>query len=195
MGLHKGPLSVKIDLLCCSREKGKLMSNDPEAIPVPRNRIFVLEDGAFVVQWEPNRVQELLSGRYRNFTGAEANPITDFELSQLKSRRIVTDYNADLIYLHPTPDIVWDQPVRSFYLNTALLRAERGLVEQALARLGLLESISVRQQERFVILRGPNGIPFISFDEAEKIREMLIAREPQVFQQTVVAFVEVLPAV
>jgi hypothetical protein len=172
------------------------MTNEHEAIPVPRNRIFVLPDGAFVVQWEANRVQELLSGRYRNFAlGAEANPITDFELSQLKSRRIVTDYNADLIYLHPTPDIVWDQPMRSFYLNTALLRTERGAVEQALSRLNLLDTISVRQQERFVILRGPNGIPFISFDEAEKIREMLINREPQVFQQTVVAFVEVLPAV
>jgi hypothetical protein len=172
------------------------MTNEHEAIPVPRNRIFVLSDGAFVVQWEANRVQELLSGRYRNFSpGSEANSITDFELSQLKARRIVTDYNADLIYLHPTPDIVLDQPVRSFYLNTALLRTERGVVEQALSRLNLMDTISVRQQERFVILRGPNGIPFISFDEAEKIREMLINREPQVFQQTVVAFVEVLPAV
>lgn len=172
------------------------MSTEPEAIPVPRHRIFVMPDGAFVVQWEPNRVQELMSGRYRPFTpGHEINPITDFELGQLKTRRIVTDYNADLIYLHPTPDIMWDQPARSFYLNTALLRTERGLVEQALGRMGLLQTLSVRQQERFVILRGLNGLPFNSFDEAEKIREMLIQHEPQVFQQTVVAFVEVLPAV
>ena len=60
--------------------------NDNEAIPVPRTRIFVLDDGTFVVQWEEKRVQALVNGRYYPYDGQRfGNAISDWELNQFKS--------------------------------------------------------------------------------------------------------------
>lgn len=166
--------------------------DERETIPVPRRRVFVLKDGAFVVQWEENRVQDLLSGKYRPFTVETAgNPISDYELSQLKNAGVVDRYDGDLIHLCPTPDIIAHTPSRSYYLNTALPKIRKEEVEIKLREFQLQDKFSVRTQEKFVIIRGPNGMAFLGFDDAEKARELLMSYAPEMFQETAVAFVEI----
>ncbi|MFN8561102.1 MAG: hypothetical protein U0703_05635 [Anaerolineae bacterium] len=49
---------------------------------VPRYQVFVLGDGAFVVQWTETSVQDMLSGAYREYQFQDfGHRITDAELS------------------------------------------------------------------------------------------------------------------
>jgi hypothetical protein len=168
---------------------------EQETIPVPRNRVFVLVDGTFVVQWEENRVQDLLSGRYRPFSEETlGNPISDYELGQLKNRGIVAHFDHELIHLSPNPNLLALPTTRAYYLNTALPKTDKGRVENRLQTLDLLTRFSVRATEKFVVIRGPNGVAFNGFEETEKARELLIASAPDVFADTIVAFVEKISA-
>jgi hypothetical protein len=172
-----------------------MSSGEQNTIPVPRSRVLVLDDGAFVVQWELTRVQDLLTGKYRVFADEETGEaISDYELNQLKNKGVIARYDTDLIHLCPTPDIFFHSSTRSYYLNTALPRTQKNEVESQLQAAELDSKLSVRVQERFVIIRGINGMPFPGFDEAEKARELLMARAPEFFKTTIVAFVEVIPA-
>lgn len=163
-----------------------------EAVPVPRNRVFVLRDGTFVVQWEPHRVQALLTGRYYPFSQADFEThISDYELNQLKHSAIVHDYDGELVYLVAQPSIVSKTPDRSFYLNTTLHKGRYKEVEAALGEQGLLEAYSVRIHDVFVIVRGQAGRAFQTFDEAERARELIVKQLPDLLDATVVAFLEV----
>ena len=168
--------------------------NDQETIPVPRNRIFVLSDGTFVVQWEENRVQALVNGRYHPYNpDLYGNAISDWELNQLKNSGVVDSYDDELVYLSPLPTIAAQIPTRSFYLNTTLHKSKTDEVEKALLHEDLAEKFSVRVQGIFTIVRGHNGHAFATFDEAERAREVLLEHAPELLGDTVVAFVEVNP--
>src|SRR5687767_813752 len=122
-----------------------MSSGEQNTIPVPRNRVLVLEDGAFVVQWELTRVQDLLTGKYRAFADNETGEsITDYELNQLKNKGVIARYDTDLIHLCPTPDILFQSSTRSYYLNTALPKIQKNEVEQQLQAADLLTRLSVR---------------------------------------------------
>lgn len=163
-----------------------------ETIPVPRKRVFVLRDGAFVVQWEPHRVQSLLTGRYYPYSESDfETDITDYELNQLKNSAIVHRYDDKLVYLTAQPNMVSQTPDRAFYLNTTLKKAHYNDVEAALRDHELLEQFSVRIHDIFVIIRGMSGRAFTTFDDAERSRELLISKVPELLDKTVVAFVEV----
>ena len=70
------------------------------SIPIPRHRVFVLHDGTFVVQWEENLVQVLLSGRYLNYNREQfGNPITNWELNQLRQAGLIAHYDDDFVHL------------------------------------------------------------------------------------------------
>lgn len=166
--------------------------HDHEKIPVPRTRVFVLSDGMFVVQWEENRVQDLLSGRYYPYSEAQfGNAISDYELSQLQNSGIVEDFDEELVYLSPSVNTSPHAPMRTYYLNTTLPKSHMEQVHQALDRKQLLDRFSVRVQEIFVIIRGPSGVAFTSYDEAERAREVLFDQLPELLGDTVVAFVEI----
>lgn len=165
-----------------------------EKIPVPRQRIFVLEDGRFVIQWEENRVQDLLTGRYSSFTEAQFGAaISDYELNQLIQSDVVESYNADEVFLTPDSSATNVKQGRTYYLNTTLPRAQEQAVKDALVSAGLESKFSVRVQSIFVIVRGPNGTAFHDFDEAERARELLLEQVDDILDDTVVAFVEVNP--
>jgi hypothetical protein len=72
-----------------------------------------------------------------------------------------------------------------------LPKSKRDYVENALRAAALLDRYSVRVQQTFVIIRGPAGMPFQSFDDAERARENLSSLLPELLQNLVVAFVEV----
>jgi len=168
--------------------------HEDETIPVPRSRVFVLADGTFVVQWEKNRVQSLLSGRYYQYSDERFGAaISNYELNQLKNSNVVYHYDDELVYLSSASSVIQQAPTRSFYLNTALNKTYRYDVETALKNTDLLQRFSVRVQESFVIIRGPAGMPFATFDDAERAREILLSQMPDLFPQMAVAFVEIIP--
>ncbi|MEL7433636.1 MAG: hypothetical protein AAFN11_06790 [Chloroflexota bacterium] len=165
-----------------------------DKIPVPRKRVFVLADGRFVIQWEENRVQDLLNGRYTPFNEAQFGAaITDYELNQLVQSNVVDSYDAHLVYLAPDMSASNTVSGRTYYLNTTLSRSQEATVSQALKDAELDKTYSVRVQSIFVIIRGPNGTAFRDFDAAERARENLLEVVPDIFEDTVVAFVEVNP--
>lgn len=167
---------------------------EQDRIPVPRARIFVLRDGTFVVQWEENRVQALLSGRYHAYSDEQfGTAINDYELHQLKNSGVVEDYDEELVYLAPAINANYSSPNRSFYLNTTLHKSNMEAVREGLEQSNLNHKYSVRVQEIFVIIRGSAGMPFSSFDEAERAREALSEQLPDLLGKSVVAFVEINP--
>lgn len=164
-----------------------------DKIPVPRKRLFVLADGRFVIQWEENRVQDLLSGRYSPFSDDDfGNAITDYELNQLQNSGVVADYDDHLIYLQPdVSSTVATGPGRTYYLNTTIHKSQVREIREIIAADEHTEDYSVRVQEIFVIIRGHSGIAYQNFDEAERAREYLLETYPDLLGKTVVAFVEV----
>lgn len=169
-------------------------NKETETIPVPRNRIFVLDSGTFVVQWEENRVQELMNGRYQNYSLERfGNAISDYELNQLKTSGIIASYDAELVYLLPSPTVTAPHAARSYYLHTTLHKTHMQAVENALITAQLHDRFSVRVQEIFVIIRGKAGMAFASFDDAEHAREILVEKLPDLLKDMVVAFVEINP--
>jgi hypothetical protein len=164
---------------------------------IPRSRIFVLLDGHFVVKWSDNRVQELLTGQYRPYDSRDiAAAITDFELNQLRQAGIVTDFDAENVWIAVLPERAQparmaDKPrVRSYYLNTILSGERLTQVEDQLMQLGLEDEFHARNRDDFVIILGRQGRSFGNFDEAEEARHLLADQSPELFQESVVAFVE-----
>ncbi len=164
-----------------------------DAVPLPRQRVFVLQNGEFVVQWEAHHVQDLLNGRYYSYTPEQyGSAISDWELTQLKARSVVYDFDESTVYLNPQLDIAMPSAnTRSFYINTLRSKADQAALQRALDEAGLQQEYALRAQDYYVIIRGQNGIAFTTFDEAERAREALIKRLPDFFGESVVAFVEV----
>ena len=165
-----------------------------ESISIPRSRIFVLTDSTFVVQWEENRVQELLNGRYRNFDESLfGNAITDFELNQLVRANIVEHYDDELVSLSSLSNIMPETPSRVYYLNTTLGRELLRDVQESLQEFGSSDELTARLRADFVVIWKKDGAAFYRFDDAERNREKLMLKSPELFGDTVVSFVEILP--
>lgn len=165
-----------------------------ESISIPRSRIFVLADSTFVVQWEENRVQELLNGRYRNYDESLfGNAITDFELNQLVRANVVEYYDAELVSLSSMSNIMPEIPSRVYYLNTTLDRDSLSSVQDILAQMGMSDFLTARLRQDFVVIWKKDGAAFYRFDDAERAREKLMIKSNSLFGDTVVAFVEILP--
>jgi hypothetical protein len=166
---------------------------------IPRSAVFVLTDGTFVVRWSENRVQELETGSYRDYDGHDFGaPITDYELKQLKIAGFVADFDLDVVWLCTMPDrqdldwlTSWEQNrTRSYYLHTTLPDSMLDDVEVLLQSRGLAGSFQARIRDEFVVLWNSGGTSFHKFDEVEKARQLLVTSAPEVFTNTVVAFVE-----
>ena len=167
-----------------------MTQHHPDVIPVPRSRVFFFKYGAFVVQWELNRVQRMTDGRYIPYTHEQfGSAISDYELKQLLNTRLIADYDDHHVYISPLSN-TQAYSGRSFYLNTTLNKSRLQEVQELVQNAGLGEQFSVRIQEIFVIIRGKVGIPFQTFDEAEQARELLATRFPDLLGNSVVAFVE-----
>jgi hypothetical protein len=175
------------------------IENNNDLSLIPRNLLFVLADGTFVVRWSENRVQELQSHQYRTYDKGDFGAlITDYELNQLKDAGLIEDFDDDNVWLHPLPEqsdigalTAWEQNrVRSFYLNTTLPGSLLSDVVDLLEDLGLSDSFQARVRDDFVVLWGSRGIAFQKFDDAEKSRVLLAAKVPEAFENAVVAFVE-----
>lgn len=178
----------------------KISENEPNPNTViPRNGLFVLADGTFVVRWGENDIQELETGRYRVFRSEDFDsPITDYELNQLISAGIVEKFDQEKVWLRELPErnkfdklATWElSRVRSYYLNTTLPGNLIDEIRSLLNDLGLTRMFHPRIRDDFVVLWGSKGLAFTKIDEAEKARHLLTSKAPEAFINTVIAFVE-----
>ena len=170
--------------------------------PVSRSSVFILADGAFVVQWDEARVQELLTGRYRAYgDGDFGHAISDYELNQLKASGRVEHFNRQYVWLYALPEAGrFDHDsktpsyarnrVRSYYLNTTLPKERLEEIQTLLTALELHDKFFARTRNDLVTILGQNGAPFRNLQDAELAQKQLIAKAPAVFQPSAIAFIE-----
>src|SRR5574337_598202 len=81
------------------------MSKSRSGSVVPRHFVFIMADGAFVVQLNENRVQDLLTGQFHVLDDRSyGHAITDYELNQLKVAGLVEDFNRNYVWLFRLPE-------------------------------------------------------------------------------------------
>jgi CheY-like chemotaxis protein len=166
-----------------------------------RHQVFVLGDGSFVVQWTEARVQDLLTGDIKAFHFHEfGHPITDYELERLKAAGVIESYNRSYIWLFAQPEKGRFEEartqehtlhrVRTYYLNTTLLEAQRDVIERFLEIHTLTETFSVRVQDGLLAIFGKDGTPFRQIKDAEAAHRHLLSKDHKLFDAAAVAFIE-----
>lgn len=165
--------------------------------------MFVLGDGAVAVQWDEKRVQELLTGQYREFKASEfGQPVSDFQLEQLQAAGRVEHFNRAYVWLYALPETNrYDREiktlerspdrVRAYYLNTTLPKSQLSNVGALLQTLNLSDKFDVLSHNEMVAVMGKERAPFKHLEDAEIAQRYLRARAPEIFRDTVVAFVDV----
>ncbi len=169
---------------------------------VPRHFVFIMSDGAFVVQWDENRVQDILTGHYRTFEYNDfGHAIADYELNQLKSAGRVEHYNRNYVWLYSLPEPNRFQAelkteertsdhIRAYYLNTLLPTAQLENVRTLLKKMKLGDGFSANIRAGTVVIAGREGTPFLHFKEAEDVQRRLMSSAKEQFKDSAVAFVE-----
>lgn len=76
-----------------------------DGTPIEKQYIYVLKDGAFVVDWGDGQVQDLMTGEFRPYRESDFGHIVyDRELDILVRRGRVVDYDSRKVYLAPLPE-------------------------------------------------------------------------------------------
>jgi CheY-like chemotaxis protein len=178
------------------------MSKFRSGSAVPRHFVFIMADGAFVVQLSEHRVQDLLSGQYLPLTDRDfGHTITDFELNQLKNAGLVEDFNRNYVWLYRLPEPhQYDSKVktqerihnrvRTYYINTMLPKSQLDIVQALLTAVGLAEDVTPQSHGDQVVIAGRNGIAFSQLQDAEDIQKQLVAKAQNLFKNSAVAFTE-----
>ncbi len=166
-----------------------------------RHQVFVLADGTFVVQWDDKRVQELLSGVYREYDHMRdfGHAITEYELKQLRAAGRVEHYNPKYVWLFPLPEVgrfsrrEMDRGsrVRGYYLATSLPRTEIQRVRQVVEASGFDTVYKVTSRANLVAILGEYGVPFRTLEDAEAAQAQFEAGADAGLPDTTVAFVEI----
>ncbi|MEQ8674410.1 MAG: response regulator [Aggregatilineales bacterium] len=168
---------------------------------ISRQQVFTLADGTYVVQWEDKRVQELLSGKYREFDYRAdfGHPITDYELKQLRSSGRVEHYNRNYVWLYPLPEsgrfgqrrvLGRGNRIRAFYLSTPFAKTQLNMIQSVLGEVGVSEQLSARTRDEVVVILDKGGVPFRTPEDAEQAQDVLKTKSPGLFSELVTAFVE-----
>lgn len=168
---------------------------------VPRHMIFVLEDGEPVVQWTELHVQELLSGKYRQYhAGMFGHAVLDRELEQLKASGRVEYFNRQYIWVYALPennrfalrtDDAERRRQRTFYINTTLPAARLADVEAAMSGKPLSTTLSACVQDDLVTVWRQAKTPFADVVAAEDALHWLVKASPSTFSTSTVAFIDV----
>jgi CheY-like chemotaxis protein len=173
------------------------------ASAIPRHDLFVLADGTFVVQWDDTRVQDLLTGRFRDYYDEDfGHAITDGELNQLKSAGRVEHFNRVYVWLFSLPEPgryaspmrTQEQPrsrrVRSYYLNTTLPESRLDEIKALLSSTGLASDFTVTIESQLIAIVGKNGAFFLQLEDAENAQKHIINTSPDTFKDVAIAFIE-----
>lgn len=168
---------------------------------IPRHFVFIMVDGAFVVQLGDNRGQDLFTGNFCTLSDDRyGHAITDHELNQLKTAGRVEHFNRNYVWLTALPEPhVYEQRttqermpnrVRLYYINTTLPKSKLNVVQGMLAGLGLSDEVMAADRSDLVAIVGKNEKPFAELKEAENIQKELTSRAPHLFDKSVIAFIE-----
>jgi hypothetical protein len=77
----------------------------PSGIPVPRDLLFVLKTGQYVLDVGDARVQDVQTGEFLAFRERDyGRAILDGDLETLKNNGVVTSYGPRVVYLRPLPE-------------------------------------------------------------------------------------------
>lgn len=166
-----------------------------------RHQIFSLADGTFVVQWDEKKVQELLSGRYRDFDHRRdyGHAVTEYELKYLKAAGRVEHFNKNYVWLYTLPEqgrttanrtMGRGERVHAYYLSTTLPKSQLKNVQATLSSQGLDTQFEARVRSSVVVLLRYDGRPFANVEEAEAAQAALLAQVAELFTDLTVAFVE-----
>jgi CheY-like chemotaxis protein len=177
------------------------MTRKFDGAPVARHLVFILQDGAFVVQWDNQHTQDILTGKIHPFNDKEyGHAITDYELEQLREAGRVAHYDRAYIWLHALPEgerfsrfNVREETAgrqRYFYLNTTLPGDFLQTVQQRLHELDLSKRYTAREQNEIVAIMNKDGHPFTRLAEVETAQNILRRAAPQLLKDAAVAFVE-----
>lgn len=168
---------------------------------VSRYQVFTLADGTFVVQWDDARVQELLTGQYREFDYRTdfGHAITDYELAQLRASGRVEHFSRNNVWLYPLPEagrfgrrrvLGRGDRVRAYYLISKYSQSRLDEVREILDRLNLKEDYSARAREDQVVILGRGGIPFRDLKDAENAQQIITDRLRDDLGDLTIAFIE-----
>lgn len=168
---------------------------------IPRHQVFTLVDGVYVVQWQEKKVQELLTGHYRDYDHQQdfGHAITDWELKQLKTGGRVEHYNRTYVWLYPLPEagrfgqrrvLGRGDRVHVYYLATPYPAERLADVHGVLEKIGIVERFQATIREGNVILVNGDGELFTTAEDARQAQQFLYANAPRVFGDLVVAFLE-----
>ena len=73
--------------------------------PVIKEYMYVLKDGAMVVDWGDGQVQDVMTGDFLPFKESDiGHPMTDRELDLLITRGRIASYDSRTVYLMPLPE-------------------------------------------------------------------------------------------
>lgn len=168
---------------------------------VPRYQVFTLADGTFVVQWEDKRVQELLTGQYREFdyNSDFGHAITNYELAQLRTSGRVEYFNRHYVWLYALPEagrfgqrrvLGRGDRVRAYYLITSFDKTQLSNVKSLLNTLELDEEFVARSRDNSVVLLSKNGLPFRTLQDAERAQSLILKHASTIFENLAIAFIE-----
>jgi len=177
------------------------MAHTHDGAPVARHLIFVLQDGSFVVQWNPEHIQDIFTGKLRPFRDQDyGHAISDADLEVLREAGRVSHYDRSYIWLHALPEgerfsryHVRQETtgrIRHFYLNTALPEQYLPQVQQSLRQLNLHTRYKAREHSGLVAVMNQDGFPFTTLSEAENAQNILRESGPEFLQDAAVAFLE-----
>jgi len=72
---------------------------------VSKHNLYVLKDGAMVVDWGDGEAQDVMTGGFLHFDDADiGHPMTDRELDWLVMRGRVVNYDSRYVYLGVLPE-------------------------------------------------------------------------------------------
>ncbi len=168
---------------------------------VPRHSVFVLDDGEIVVQWDAQRVQDLLTGQYRQYDSRSyGRPIADRDLEQLKASGCVEHYNRQFVWLFALPEkgrfegLTTQERmlsrIRAYYLNTMRPVSDRDALQAQLRSSGLEAAFTLREIDGGLAIFGQEGKPFGHLKDAEASQQQLRQIDAELFGGAAVAFIE-----
>lgn len=156
------------------------------------------------MQWSERQVQEILSGNYRPYSDSQfGRPVSDVELAQLQENGIVEFFNRTYVWLYALPEARRFVPaprtqeraldrIRGYYLNTTLPVRALDSVQAALTEAGLAHRYRAIVRAELVAVVS-SDVPLLQLKYAEQVLQQLQASAPDLFRQSVIAFVD-LPA-
>ncbi len=164
------------------------MKQPKSSAPVPRYQVFAMDDGEIVVQWSENRVQEITTGRYREYNPNHfGRRLSDYELDRLAEIQIIEHYNRQYIWLYALPEggrfdglnTKESAMPRYYYLNTTLPVEKLDDVRAALVSSGLGESgAEAHDRDQIIAITGEDGLLFPTLEVAENALQMIVEQVP-----------------